>query len=119
MNFNFKQMVDSLKDTGYPAEPDRVRIKVANAEARLRAGLDYFTGKGVWNEENYRPVVEWLEDNKGRGLLINGGCGLGKSLIGMRIIPILINTACRKLVSVYRAQDLVSQPDAILSKHII
>lgn len=58
MNFNFKQMVESLKDTGYPAEPDRVRIKVANAEARLRAGLDYFTGKGVWNEENYRPVVE-------------------------------------------------------------
>ena len=57
MNFNFKQMVESLKDTGYPAEPDRVRIKVANAEARLRAGLDYFTGKGVWNEENYRPVV--------------------------------------------------------------
>ena len=119
MNFNFKQMVESLKDTGYPAEPDRVRIKVANAEARLRAGLDYFTGKGVWNEENYRPIVEWLEDNKGRGLLINGGCGLGKSLIGMRIIPILVNTACRKVVSIYRAQDLVSQPDAILSKHII
>ena len=76
MNFNFKQMVESLRDTGYPAEPDRVRIKVVNAEARLRAGLDYFTGKGVWNEENYRPVVEWLEDNKGRGLLINGGCGV-------------------------------------------
>ncbi len=119
MVIDFKQVVESLRGTGYPAEPERVRITIPDAEKRLRAGLDYFTGKGVWDEGNYRPVVEWMKDNNGRGLLINGGCGLGKSLIGMRILPILINSACRKIVSIYRAQDLVTQPDVILSKHII
>lgn len=52
MVIDFKQVAESLRDTGYPAEPERVRIMIPNAEARLRAGLDYFTGKGVWNEEN-------------------------------------------------------------------
>lgn len=119
MVIDFKQLAESLKGTGYPAEPERVRIAIPNAEERLRAGIQYFTEQGRWSEENYRPIVEWMKDNGGKGLLINGGCGLGKSLIGMRILPILINSACRKIVSVYRAQELVTQPDAVLAKHII
>lgn len=117
---NFEELIERLKDTGYPAEPDKVLIKIPNAEKRLRGGLSYFTkGNAEWIEENYRPIVDWMEDNKGRGLLLSGGCGLGKSLIGMRILPLLINDTCRKIVSIYNAQDLNTKPDDILSKHII
>lgn len=117
---NFKELIERLKDTGYPAEPDKIIIKIPNAEQRLRGGLDYFTkGKAEWIERNYRPIVDWMTDNEGRGLLLTGGCGLGKSLIGMRILPLLINDTCRKIVSIYKAQDINTKPDDVISKHII
>lgn len=120
MNIDINQIVDGLRYTGYPAPPDKVFIKVPNAEAYLRRCLDHFTAsKSVWNEHNYRPIVEWLTDNHGKGLLLAGGCGLGKTLIGMRCLPVIINHACRKIVSCYSAQDLAKRPDDVIAKHII
>ena len=120
MEIDFKSIIERLEDTGYPAEPDKVNIKIPNAENLLRRGLDYFTQKQtVWNEQNYRPIVDWMSDNKGRGLLLAGECGLGKTLIGMRILPLILNATCRKIVACYKAQDLNTKPDEVLSKHIV
>lgn len=120
MNFDFSSAVERLRDTGYPAAPDRVYIRIPDAERWLKAGLKHFAGEEArWNEHNYRPVVEWLNDNKGRGLLLSGGCGLGKSLICMRILPVILSARCGKIVSVHRSSELSQKPDEILSKHII
>lgn len=117
---DFKTIAEQLRGTGYPAAPDRVRIRIPNAEDHLRRGLNFFTdNKAVWDERNYRPVVDWLTDNQGRGLLLAGECGLGKTLIGMRILPVLINAYCRKIVNCYNAQDLNTKPDEVMRYHII
>lgn len=120
MEIDFKSIIERLQDTGYPAEPDKVYIKIQNAENLLKRGLDYFTNKqAIWCEQNYRPIVDWMSDNKGRGLLLAGECGLGKTLIGMRILPLVLNATCRKKVACYKAQDLNTKPDEVLSKHIV
>lgn len=120
MEIDFKSIIERLQDTGYPAEPDKVYIKIQNAENLLKRGLDYFTNKqAIWCEQNYRPIVDWMSDNKGRGLLLAGECGLGKTLIGMRILPLILNATCRKIVACYKAQDLNTKPDEVLSKHIV
>lgn len=120
MDIDFKAIIGRLSDSGYPSEPDKVAIHIPNAEQRLMSGLNYFTNNTAkWSEKNYRPIVEWMEDNHGRGLLMTGNCGLGKTLIGMRILPLLINDTCHKIVSIYKAQELNERPDEVLGKHII
>lgn len=127
MEFDFKSLVDRLNDGTGVQLPEMVSIRIPDAEQRLRGGLDYFVNvfsrgevqKSEWNEKNYRPIVDWMTDNKGRGLLMVGSCGLGKSLIGKYILPYLIRDACRKMVNVFNAQELNSKPDEIIGYHII
>ena len=71
----FKNLVSQMRDTGYPQEIDRVQISIPNAEKRLRGGLQYVVNmksgcNAEWNERNYRPIVDWMTDNKGKGLLM-------------------------------------------------
>lgn len=106
---------------------DKVRISIPNAEQRLRAGLDYFVDKyscgennhAEWIEKNYRPIVEWMTDNKGKGLLITGSCGLGKTLIAKHILPLLIRDSCRRVINIFTAQELNTKIDEILKLHTI
>lgn len=124
---DFKSIVERLNDGTGVQLPSTVSIKIPNAEERLRGGLDYFVNvfsrgavtKATWNEANYRPVVDWMTDNQGRGLLMIGNCGLGKSLIGKYILPYLIRDSCRKVVNIFSAQELNNKPDEILSYHIV
>ena len=124
---DFKSIVERLNDGTGIQIPSTVSIKIPNAEERLRGGLDYFVNvfsrgaitKAAWDEANYRPIVDWMTDNQGRGLLMIGNCGLGKSLIGKYILPYLIRDSCRKVVNIFNAQELNSKPDEIMSYHII
>lgn len=127
MEENILNIIKRFEGEGTKFLSDKVRIKIPNAEKRLREGLNFFvnhyscgvTQHAVWSERNYRPIVDWLTDNKGRGLLMTGGCGLGKTLIGKHILPLLISDACRKRVNVINAQDLNNRIDEVLKKHII
>ena len=106
----FKNLVSQMRDTGYPQEIDRVQISIPNAEKRLRGGLQYVVNmksgcNAEWNERNYRPIVDWMTDNKGKGLLMFGGCGLGKSVIGTYILPLLIKDVHKKVVNIFSAQE--------------
>lgn len=123
-NEYFRNLVSQMRDTGYPQEIDRVQISIPNAEKRLRGGLQYVVNmksgcNAEWNEHNYRPIVDWMTDNKGKGLLMFGGCGLGKSVIGMYILPLLIKDVHKKVVNIFSAQELNKKIDEILKLHII
>lgn len=127
MNVDFKQIIHRFERGEELFLADKVRIRIPNAEQRLRGGLDYFVSHysngeiphAIWSEKNYRPIVDWMSDNKGRGLLMTGRCGTGKSLIGKHILPLIMQDACRKVVSIFNAQELNTKIDEILKLHII
>ena len=118
---DFINTIERLKDTGFSPCPDIVRISVPNAKEVLMRGLEHFLGKEnvKWLPE-YEHVTQWLSDNKGRGLLLVGDCGRGKSLICRKILPIVINYYFKKNVTVYDATDLnkKSMTNEILSSHL-
>lgn len=127
MNTDYENIIHRIERGEKLFLANKVIIKIPNAEQRLRKGLDYFvnhysngeTPHATWIERNYRPIVEWMTDNKGKGLLMTGRCGLGKSLIGKHILPLLILDVCRRVVNIVNAQELNTRIDELLKLHII
>ena len=71
-----------------------VHIQIPNARQRLEEGMKYFLKdkplQWLPGNHGYDRIVEWLTDNKNRGLLCLGRPGLGKSLICQRVLPVLL-----------------------------
>lgn len=116
---DYKKQIEYLKDSGFSPMPNKVKIAIPNAKNELWQGIQFYTGnKAKWMPE-YDEVVRWLSDNDYRGLLCLGNCGLGKTLICGKILPILINHYCKKLISCYDALQMNANIDAVKSKHIV
>lgn len=55
----------------------------------------------------YAEIAEWLYANDGKGLLIYGNCGLGKSLIATKVLPACVAAIHGKILGrPYSAYDL-------------
>lgn len=116
---NFKQAVENLRRTGFSPIPDKVFISIPDAKGHLERGLAYFVGKEYSWLPEYEKVALWLSNNNGRGLLCFGNCGRGKSVICGKIIPLLLNHYCHKIVSCYDSQTMNNDIDDVKRKHII
>lgn len=116
---NFNAVIERLAGTTYKPMPQSVRIHIPGAREHLYGGLKHFCGESAKWIDGYDKIAAWLGDNKGKGLMLVGGCGLGKSLVGMRILPLLLNYYCGKVVTVCTATELNKTPDEIIKKHII
>lgn len=108
-----------LEGTGYP-HTKSVCFSVPDAKEHLWKGIQYFCkSDAVWSPD-YDLVAEWLSDNKGKGLLMMGNCGTGKTLIGSNIVPLLLYHYCRKLmIFQYPAQEINSHADEIMKHKLV
>lgn len=116
---NFKQAVENLRHTGFSPIPGKVFISIPDAKGHLERGLAFFVGEGYTWLPEYEKVALWLSNNNGRGLLCFGNCGRGKSVICGKIIPLLLNHYCHKIVSCYDSQTMNNDIDDVKRKHII
>lgn len=116
---DFKKALSNLADIGFNPVPNRVVISVPDAKVALWKGIRFFAGDSASWQPEYNEVAKWLTGNKGRGLLCIGNCGRGKTLIYGKIIPVLLNYHCCKVVSCYDAQQLNANLDAVKQKHIV
>ena len=55
---------------------------------------------------SYDDIIDWLSDTKGRGLMLMGDCGLGKSTILNYVIPAIFRTKTNKLLTSTPAKEL-------------
>lgn len=115
---DFGKAVESLRCTGFAPVPDTVSIKIPRAKDMLWRGLNYFCEDAIWLPE-YDRVTEWMTDNHGRGLLCFGRCGRGKTVICGKILPVLINHFCKRIVTIVDAAKLGNELDSVRQKHLI
>lgn len=82
------------------------QISLKDAKQVMERGLRYYVGDSYKWLPCYEGVVNWLNDNERKGLLVFGGNGLGKSLICRKIIPVIFYYHLKKEYFVADAIDL-------------
>lgn len=121
---DFKSVIEEMRLHGMPAPPEKkdVILSVPGAHELLKKSFEYILSfqniKAVWQKE-YDQVGDWLCNNEGRGLLLWGNCGLGKSLLGRYIIPAILLKFCRKIVNVYSVGEMNQKIDEVLTRQFI
>lgn len=118
-DLNIEETRQIMKDFGF-VFPEKVFIKIPDSETWLRKGLEAYAKNHDYKYlEQYSKVVDWMSNNDGRGLLLMGNVGLGKTTIGGKIIPHLIWWFTRWVVSPYTAQELNKRLDEALTRKCV
>ena len=123
---DFGTICEDMKKHGMRLPPDRVMLRLRGAKQVLKMAMERFLErdgvKAVWRPE-YDEVGEWLENNDGKGLLMIGNCGTGKTFLGMYAIPFAICAMTRmpdkKIVSCYDMYEMNSNVDEIKKKRYV
>lgn len=85
-----------------------------NPRDELQAGMDYYLNEKAKWLPGYDRVAEWIADNKSRGLLCVGTCGLGKTLICQKVLPMLLKRHFNLEVMSVTALEMCSRIDELL-----
>jgi DNA replication protein DnaC len=113
---------ERMKNYNLSLPGEKVYIKIPNARAVLENSFKYFLAKEnkdfVWFPE-YEEIVKWIENNEGRGLLLFGPCGLGKSMLARYVIPSILFAYYNKICTIKSALQLNLSIDEVLEKKII
>jgi len=118
----FEEIVERMKAHGLKVPIKKVDIRIPNAKIVLQKKLTIFLsyeGKNMKWLPQYDLIAEWLENNKGRGLLLYGGCGLGKTFITRYVIPAILLEFSNKVVHSYDMNEFNKDADLVLSKRYI
>lgn len=119
---DFEAICESMKAHGMKLPSDREILRLSDAKQAMRASLRYFLeqkGKrAVWLPQ-YDEVSGWLQDNEGKGLLMCGNCGMGKTILGMYVIPSVILALAGKVVKCYSMDEMNRNADEVKRKRFV
>ena len=104
--------------SAYDSRRDPYNIRTADARKRIQDGLQYFLGDKAQWLPGYDKIVDWLSDNKGRGLLVVGTTGLGKSLVCQKVLPVILGNGGRPIPSV-NATELHDRVEELKKERIV
>ena len=102
---------DTFKDANFlhPKMYNRFKLgtKEELKEMFIKAFRHYDRTIDVYEHlDSYDEIIDWLSDTKGRGLMLMGDCGLGKSTILNFVIPAIFRTKTNKLLTSTPAKEL-------------
>ena len=106
---DFHRAISEARNNDEDYNPQPYRFGIPEAKGTLLAGLEeVMRHKVEWLAE-YAQIVNWLTDNQGKGLLLIGPPGVGKSEICMKVIPLIFQMVLHKVFSRYQATELCNE----------
>ena len=61
----------------------------------------------------FDEICQWLHSNEGKGLLLFGSCGQGKTIIARYVIPAVLQMIHNKVVHYYDIADIQANPNTL------
>lgn len=71
-------------------------FQLQDTKAVLERGFKYYVGEFYKWLPEYDKVASWLSDNEKRGLLMFGNNGRGKTILSMKILPVIFKYYLKK-----------------------
>lgn len=119
---NFEQLLTVMEQhqMKLPSVAPVYRLQGARAilEDALRLML-HKQGRALQWLPEYDQVVDWLADNRGKGLFLYGNCGRGKSLMVRYVLPAVYLYRFGKVFNVYDMQEMNRELDTMLTKQFV
>ncbi|MDR1939062.1 MAG: hypothetical protein LBQ73_11285 [Tannerellaceae bacterium] len=114
---SFDEAIAAMRLHGMKLPRQLLTVRIPQARERLEEALALFVGHEGrtlhWLPE-YDEVAAWLTDSQGLGLMLQGNCGRGKTLLCRYVIPYLVLTYQDKVVRAFDIQDMNRDIDALL-----
>mgnify|MGYP003657077585 FL=1 len=106
-----RKIEDTFKITDFlkPKVKNRYRLgtKEELKEMFVKAFIYYDRTIDEYNHKTeYDKIIDWMVDTKGRGLMLMGDCGTGKSTILNYVIPAIFRTITNKILRSVSAKEL-------------
>lgn len=121
MAMDIKECIKQLREEGAPVMTSAPNISIPNAGEIFHKWMKYIlaqAGKEYHPMPIYDEVIDYLKDSKGKGLLLVGSCGTGKTVIVRYFLPILFKMM-RYHLSVFDATDLINKPDEVIKSGFV
>ena len=67
----------------------------------------------------YDKIALWMEGNYGKGLIMYGSNGMGKTIIANKIMPVFFKHFLNRVMKIYDSQEMNEQLDIILEKRLL
>jgi len=64
----------------------------------------------------YDQIIDWMADNKGKGLMLAGSCGRGKTVIITGVLPILMHFKLNKIIHPNHADQIPTRVNSMVGK---
>ena len=106
---DFRRIISETRRNGEEYSPVPFCFGIPNAEDALATGLEEVMRHTVEWLPEYGKVAGWLTGNQGKGLLLVGPPGVGKSEICMKVIPLIFRLSLRKVFSRFHATELCNE----------
>jgi len=109
--------IKAFKDHGMKVPANKLRIKIENPKQQMEKYFNQFVNNHVWLPE-YDNVCQWLSDNKGKGLLLYGDCGRGKTILTQWVLPAILLSCSGYVLKVYDSNELASNFETIIKSKL-
>lgn len=84
------------------------RVCIEGAPVLFEKTMRHLLGEQYKPQSEYGAIKDWITDNEGRGLLLMGNCGRGKTFIARNVIPRIYEGMAGKIVNFFRIVDITT-----------